>query len=275
MLGTKKLSLEEELQSHEETFEYFFELIERFKVSVQFMLDKFNAGCYYQLSDSVEVFYHYLGAVNKEMQYIIDYSKKIIDINDKSLLPVSNKRVPINEFDTVLVSVNIALEKITDLREAPYFHKYNNLGQEIFNQVILCNHMYMKKELIEDSFWNMFKRYKEDNTDSINYYVEEIDSVAEAKKNLREKYEDCLPVEVWKQTGRNASRTIEKLRKANCVELDLLPLFDYIHKYETLQQLPPDPVTPAIQVNTQKVEIAKADDIITEGGTKNVNNTIK
>lgn len=146
---------------------------------------------------------------------------------------------------------------------------------------------------VEEIFNQLLDKYKQEHKDGLNYYLEEYETVETAKTVLREEYKDYVAVKCWKEAAHNVGKTLFEMRKRGAVEADLLPLFDYIAKFEMLQEtskwqkftsaineaLKPKKKrqqnAPVVNVYGSNLSISNAQDVIAEGGTKNVYNSMQ
>lgn len=87
---------------------------------------------------------------------------------------------------------------------------------------------------IEPLFYNILNRYKEDNKAMLDNYMRDIDDIKEAKKELKNRLGSDKAVTIWENEGRNVVWTISEMNKQRYVERDLLPLLEYMAKYDRL-----------------------------------------
>lgn len=120
--------------------------------------------------------------------------------------------------------------------------------------------LYWNQEGTAETFNQMLQRYKQEYAESLHYYIEDISSVAEAKNQLRKDYQHSPAVQSWNSEGRDIDRVLRNLLQKQATEYDLLPLIEYIAKYEALDHCKKD--TPQLggtivhgtYIETQNVE---------------------
>lgn len=189
-------------------------------------------------------------------------------------------------------------EKIVKMDEIEHYPsyilpKFNSLKRKLkeiqntFSAVLLCEMFYSHSNL-EERFNRLMEKYEKEHLERIKIYIEDFESADAVKASLREEYKDNKAVKCWKDSAHDIKKTLFAMYKAGCVERDLLPLFEYILKGKMLEwkfgwqkneSEMNEVKSYSMKRNTQiniydcpSVNIGQAQDIISEGGTKNVYN---
>lgn len=201
-----------------------------------------------------------------------------------------------------LYAISEICEKIVKMEEIEHFSsyilpKFNSLKRKLkeiqntFSEVLLCELFYSHSNS-EERFNRLMEKYEKEHLERIKIYIEDFESADAVKASLREEYKDNKAVKCWKDSAHDIKKTLFAMYKAGCVERDLLPLFEYITKCKMLEDklnlqkfvsAMNNTMTPRKKRRVQSsttvniydcpsVNIGQAQDIISEGGTKNVYN---
>lgn len=132
------------------------------------------------------------------------------------------------------------------LDRAAAFNTFAKLKDELLKAFAQFNrNLYFNYGNIAETFNQMLERYKQEYAESLRYYVDDICSVAEAKTQLRKDYQHSPAVQSWNHEGRDIERVFRDLRLKQVTEQELLPLIEYIAKYEALDECKKDTPQPA------------------------------
>lgn len=173
------------------------------------------------------------------------------------------------------------------------FVTLKNLIKETFMSLFHLETTFLHNPFNVEETFNKFKdKYEKEHHDALEVYLDEFESVDAIKASLREEYKNCIAVKCWKNAAHNVEKTISFMREQRCVESDLLPLFEYIAKCKMLEDKSNmhkfvsavnNALTPRKKRRGQStttvniydcpaVNINQAQDVISEGGIKNVHN---
>lgn len=145
---------------------------------------------------------------------------------------------------------------------------------------------------VEEKFKVISEQYEREHYKRLKIYIEDFESAEAVKASLREEYKDDIAVKCWKNAAHNVKRTISAMHEQGCIERDLLPLFEYIAKCKMLELffglkkvesdineanallMKRDSLrnTTVNIYDCPAVNINQAQDVISEGGIKNVHN---
>lgn len=123
------------------------------------------------------------------------------------------------------------------LDRAAAFNTFAKLKDELMKAIAqFYRNLYFNQVNTTDAFAHMLERYKQEYAESLHYYVEDVCSVAEAKTQLRKDYQHSPAVQSWNHEGRDIERVFRDLRLKQVTEQELLPLIEYIAKYDALAE---------------------------------------
>lgn len=247
------MTIQEEIQNRYNTFQSVLRLTEELSKSIEFFLHKLEFQVRNEMA-SAEFITILLEALKAETWNAIEKVKMAQKMAENSLLPIS-KRKPADEMKEVIGKVC----KIN------FAHPSDQQTHKIFSE--LANVLYKELSRLENSFIQFdnpiletFEKlkcqYKKENKSRLECYIEDIASVSDAKASLRREYKGVMAVECWNDSGRDILKTFKILRDKRVEETELIPLLDYITKYEMLQGLPKDSYVKAYHFhdNSQNIE---------------------
>lgn len=236
----EKLTIDEEYDLRAKTAQFLLDLVEDLKRSIAFFIDKCNFAFRNQLSDQM-VFYHLLDIVNKEIANIIHQCEPAQKMAATSILPIC-ERFDTDTLEESLQRVILLLGKDSALRDTPHFNLYCKLSDKLLVGLYsfqVGNNMSAKDAAAV--FASSLNRYKEEHDAALRYYIEDCVTPEEDKNALRREYKGHITVDSWNIHGRDIHKTIKDLHKKSAKEKDLLPLFEYIAKYDLLSAIEKDP----------------------------------
>lgn len=258
------MTIDEEYELRAKTAQFLLDLVEDLKRSIAFFIDKCNFAFRNQLSDQM-VFYHLLDIVNKEIANIIHQCEPAQKMASTSILPIC-ERFDTGSLEESLQRVILLLGKDSDLRETPHFNLYCKLSDKLL--VGLYSFQVENNKSAKDVaavFTSSLNRYKEEHDAALRYYIEDCCSPEEDKVALRREYKGQIAVDSWNIHGRDIQKTIKDISKKEAKEKDLLPLLEYIAKYDLLNTLEIDSSRKAQTIINGDVKIKNIENVDTIG----------
>lgn len=273
--------------------EEFIELYNEIKNSLKFFYNKieYHANCYRTKPSMLGALIEFLKDEIKIFNYEL---KSYIKYHQEDFLLPSAKR------PDLYVILN-SCDKIIEMREIddypPYIvSEFNSLRkllgetQGYLTSPCLSDLFYTPAN-IEEKFNALMEKYEKEHLERLKIYIEDFESADAVKASLRQEYKDDKAVKCWKDSAHNVEKTIRAMYKAKYVENDLLPLFEYIIKCKMLEwkfgwQRTESEINAAksnlVNRNTMiniydcpSINIGQAQDIISDGGIKNIYNRKK
>lgn len=260
----EKMTIDEEFELRAKTVQNLLDLVEDLKGSIAFFIHKCNFAFQNELADQ-NVFYNFLDIVNNEIANIIHQCEPATFMVNLCLLPIG-ERLDVDSLEESIQRVIILLNKDSDLRESSNFDEYCDLTLELIQNLLVfqtCN--YMSVNDVRATFNELLNRYKEEHDAALRYYIEDCCSPEEDKVALRREYKGLIAVDSWNIHGRDIQKTIKDLSKKEAKEKDLLPLFEYIAKYDLLSTLEIDSSRKAQTIINGDVKIKNIENVDTIG----------
>lgn len=253
------MTIEEQIQQRNSTIQFVFQLTEELSKSIQFFLDKLAFTVRNEMADANSITL-LLEALKAETWNTIEKVKMAQKMAENSLLPIS-KRTPSAEMREVIAkacTINFAHPNDQQTHQT-----FRNLANGLFQELFHLENSYVHFDNPTlDTFEKLKNQYKEENKSRLECYIEDIASAGEAKVVLRKDCKGMVAVECWNNNGRDVIKTFKELRERRVEEIELIPLFDYIAKYEMLQTLPKEPNVTSYHFHDNSQNIEKIDNHI-------------
>jgi len=239
----EKLDLEQELNVRYDAAVKVSELIKEMNNSITFLQNKS-----YFICDS-----HFID--NKLILPFLDYLISEIENAKNKLIQLSNiKRCSILTLPTMdsintlgCVDICWAIDKMFpngELKEKR--EKLNDMNTFfLFGETEYNKTKGLDDEAIVKEFSKMRKRYAKDQKRKHEILREETCSPKDSFRDLINSSKNIPQVKIWNDTDHDLLKTIAEMKENNMTEKDLIPLVDYLDKYDFLKKMMDEEKQPA------------------------------
>lgn len=231
--------LGDELRVRADVVEAIYDLAVQLGQTLDFYQQKAEAAYHNQMVE-YKVMDKIMEVAIAEMFNLIDKLAPASEMVKTAILPIAYiepKKAICDRLKQAEDSIYWTLEPDKDPTLATFIKLKAKLLREITQFEI---NLYWNQEGTAETFNQMLERYKQEYAESLRYYVDDICSVAEAKTQLRKDYQHSPAVQSWNHEGRDIERVFRDLRLKQVTEQELLPLIEYIAKYEALDECKKD-----------------------------------
>ena len=239
MATTKKWLLADELRVRVDAVEAIADLVGQLCHTLDFFEKKGQTANRNSMSD-FRVLDKILQVAITEMYNLIDKLAPAQEMVKSAILPIAYLHLD-DDLCNPLKRTEDSPFYCDFLDRAAAFNTFAKLKDELMKALAqFYRNLYFNQVNTTDAFAHMLERYKQEYAESLHYYVEDVCSVAEAKTQLRKDYQHSPAVQSWNHEGRDIERVFRDLRLKQVTEQELLPLIEYIAKYDALAQCKKD-----------------------------------
>lgn len=244
MATIKKWLLADELRVRVDAMASIADLVEQLCHTLDFFEKKGQAANRNSMSD-FRVLDKILQVANIEMYNLIDKLAPAQEMVKTAILPIAYLHLD-DDLCNRLKRIEDSAFYCDFLDRAAAFNTFAKLKDELMKALAqFYRNLYFNQVNTTDAFTLMLERYKQEYAESLRYYVDDVCSVAEAKTQLRKDYQHSPAVQSWNSEGRDIQRVLRDLRLKHVTEQELMPLIEYIAKYDALDECKKDTPQPA------------------------------
>lgn len=227
------LTLEDVMQEHVCKMGNIIQLVAQLTMTLELVKAKCEPLDKVELLPA-EVVDGFLSAANAETSNLIDQLSWAHQLAMTAILPITDFK-ECGELATMMMAIRSSIEINLHIGALPSFETFRNLISQAM--VMLTELPFIHTDIMDGEiliFHDLVARYKKENAEAIRLYLDDISSTFEAKAQLRKDFDQYTAVQIWNKNAHDVTRTLRDLRSSKAHELDLLPLVEYIAKYEAL-----------------------------------------
>lgn len=233
----KEMTLEEEFGVRQTAYKEVFEIVDSLNETIDFYYKKSWFNSTHNMTDG-SVRDTIMEILKKEMWNLAQRFFQLTKMTENCLVPVGRDDPTVKIAPYTLKANNNFTPTNYGGNVLKNEYELRKVYEQMFMEMVkYCNQFLGMEDKIPELFDQLMQRYLKENERQLNYYIEDIDNAKEAKAELRRDFKEKPAVKYWLKSGHDITKTILEMRKAGCVESDLLPLLEFIAKYERLDKV--------------------------------------